>query len=132
MPGYIDPETMNVDELPGVWAPVQWDLTPEEQVVEIESQAQSSLIANIDVPEAILRLLLNEITIGRAYNPPDGYDPELQGEWDDQIITFGFTKPITLERVERSKDRLVIIYKFANLGTWMFEITPEKVLIERI
>jgi hypothetical protein len=27
MPIEIDPETMNVDDLPGIWSPVQWELS---------------------------------------------------------------------------------------------------------
>ncbi len=27
MPGIIDPETTHVDDLPGIWSPVQWELT---------------------------------------------------------------------------------------------------------
>ncbi len=30
MPGVIDPETMNIDGLPGIWSPVQWELTEQE------------------------------------------------------------------------------------------------------
>lgn len=132
MPEVIDPETMNIDELPGIWSPVQWELSPEERLAEAEAQAQSSLLANIDVPEAILRLLLNEYAIGRAYTSPEGYDPEVQGEWDENILTYAFTKPVTLEQVERNRDRLVVIYQFANLGKWMIEVQPERVVIERI
>lgn len=29
MPGVIDPETLPVDELPGIWTPVQWELTED-------------------------------------------------------------------------------------------------------
>ena len=58
MPGYIDAEFMHVDDLPGIWSPVQWDLTPEERVAEVEEQAHASLMAAVDVPEAILRMLL--------------------------------------------------------------------------
>ena len=39
MPAAIDPEVMNVDELPGVWSPVQWDMAPEERGDEVEEQA---------------------------------------------------------------------------------------------
>ncbi len=132
MPGYVDPETMNVDELPGIWAPIQWDLTVEEKLEETKNQAQASLLASVDVPEAIIRLLLGELSIGRAYLPPDGYDPERQGEWDESILTYAFTKQMKLERVERTRERLAVIYQFENLGKWMLEITPEKVTIERI
>lgn len=132
MPGYIDPETMNVDELPGIWAPVQWDLTVEEKLEETKNQAQASLLASVDVPEAMIRLLLGETSIGRAYLPPEGYDAERQGEWDENILTYAFTKQMKLERVERTRDRLAVIYQFENLGKWMLEFTPEKVTIERI
>lgn len=132
MPGIIDPETMNVDELPGIWAPVQWELSTEEKLAEMETQAQASLINSVDVPEALIRLLLGETAIGRAYAPPEGYDPETQGEWDESIFTYAFTTPIKLEQIERSRDRLVAVYQFASLGRWVVDIQPERVIIERI
>ena len=52
MPAFIDAEFMHVDELPGIWSPIQWDLTPEEKVAEVEEQARASLMAAVDVPEA--------------------------------------------------------------------------------
>jgi hypothetical protein len=58
MPGVIDPETMNTDGLPGIWSPVQWKLTEEERIAELEAQTEASLLSAVDVPEAILRLLL--------------------------------------------------------------------------
>ena len=56
MPIDIDPETMNADDLPGIWSPVQWDLTEEERIEELHHQAQASLMWAIDIPEAILRM----------------------------------------------------------------------------
>jgi len=56
MPIDIDPETMNVDKLPGIWSPVQWELTEEEHIQELDTQATASLLFAVDVPEAILRL----------------------------------------------------------------------------
>ena len=128
----IDPQTLPVDELPGVWAPVQWRLTPEERIQEMEAQASASLLANIDVPEALLRLLLNDANIERAYEPPQGYDPEQQGEWDPDIITFAFSTPIELVDVVREPDHLTAVYRFANHGMWSIEISPERVVIERV
>jgi len=128
----IDPETLPVDELPGVWAPVQWELEPEERIQETEAQASANLLANVDVPEALLRLLLNDTSIERAYAPPEGYDPQQQGEWDPDIITFVFSTSMTLVEVQREPDHLVAIYQFANHGMWRISVEPERVLIERV
>mgnify|MGYP001069261619 CR=1 FL=1 len=132
MPGVIPHETMNVDDLPGVWSPVQWDLTEEERVQELEDQATASLLWSVDVPEAVLRLLLNETEITRALGPPKGYDDSQQGEWDDTLTTFVFKRQIHLDAVRREPDLLTITYKLEGAGYWMLEIGPEKVVIERI
>ena len=94
MPGVIDPETMNAEDLPGIWSPVQWELDEEERNQELEAQATASLLWSVDVPEVILRLLLQETDIERLLEPPDDYDVEAQGEWDPDLVTFGFQKPI--------------------------------------
>ena len=132
MPGIIDPETIHVDELPAIWSPVQWELTPDEKAREIEEQATASLLWAADAPEAILRLLLREAAIERTYDPPAGYDPEQQGEWDEALLTFAFERPIELQEARRERDRTVITYKFGDLGYWEFEITPTKVTIQRV
>ena len=132
MPSIIDPETMNVDELPGIWTPVQWPQTKEERMEEMEIQATASLLFAVDAPEAILRLLLNETEIERAFDPPEGFDPEQQGDWSSELVTFRFKRPIRLEKVERSQDRLYIEYKFGELGYWALEIESKNVQIYRI
>jgi hypothetical protein len=132
MPGIIDPETLYVDNLPGIWSPVQWELSEEERVQEIQDQANASLLYSVDLPEAILRLLLNETQIQRAYEPPEGFDPEQQGEWDSTIITYQFRRPIRLVRQERDMDTIYIEYNFGELGHWAFTIEPEHVSIDRI
>ena len=132
MPTIIDPQTINVDDLPGIWSPVQWELTPDEKAEELENQATASLLWAIDTPEVILRLLLNETAIKRAYGPPKGFDPELQGEWDDEVLTFEFNRPIRLERVERERDYLYVEYNFGELGYWALEIEPDKVNISKL
>jgi hypothetical protein len=132
MPRIIDAETMNVDALPGIWSPVQWDLTREERQLELEEQATGSLLRVVDVPEAVLRLLLNETEIERAFEPPEGYDPLQQGEWDSSLVTFQFKRPIRLERLEREGDYVYIEYKFGDLGYWAVEIEAEKVSIRRV
>jgi hypothetical protein len=132
MPGVIDPETMNADELPGIWSPVQWDLSEDERAQELETQATASLLWSVDVPETILRMMLQETEIERLYEPPEGYDPNLQGEWDPKLITFGFKKPIELVKVERKRETLYLEYKFSDFGYWYFEIEPEKMTMGRI
>jgi hypothetical protein len=132
MPAVIDPETMHANDLPGIWSPVQWELSEGERIQELEEQATASLLWAVDAPEAILRLLLNETDIERAFEPPQAYDPEQQGEWDEALVTFQFKRPIRLERVEREPDYLYVEYHFGDLGYWAFEIEPERVTIQRI
>lgn len=132
MPSIIDPETTYVDDLPTVWSPVQWELTEEERIRELEEQATASLLWAADIPEAILRLALGETEIERAYEPPPNYDPETQGEWDESLVTFQFRRPIELMKVEREKDNLYVEYKFGELGYWAVEIEPEQVTIYRV
>ena len=132
MPKIIDPETIYVDNLPGIWSPVQWELSEQERAQELEDQATASLLWAVDAPQTILRLLLGETDIERVYGPPEGYDPEEQGYWEKDLVTFQFKRPIHLERVERGQDYLLIEYNFGSLGTWKFEIEPEKVTIERL
>ncbi len=132
MPSVIDPETMYVDDLPGIWNPIQWEMTEQERIQELENQARASLLWAVDVPEGILRLLLNETDIERAHTPPNGFDPELQGEWDEELITFKFLRTFRLENVDRERDSLTVTYRVEGLGHWCIEIEPEKVMIERI
>lgn len=132
MPGVIDPGTVYVDDLPGIWSPVQWELSDEERVQELDSQVTASLLWSVDITEAILRMLLNETGIERAYEPPEGYDPEIQGEWDENIVTYQFRRPIRLERLQREPNSISIEYDFGDSGRWVFEIEPEKVTIERV
>ena len=132
MPSVIDPETLNVDNLPAIWSPVQWELTEEERIQAVEDQATASLLWTMDAPEAILRLLLNETGIKRLNEAPKGYDPEEQGEWDKSLITFGPERSIKLESVERTPTSLYLVYDFGDLGHWEFVIEAEKVSIERI
>ena len=132
MPSIIDPQTLYVDDLPAIWSPVQWDLSEEERVQAVEEQATASLLWNMDAPEAILRLLLDETTIQRLFQPPSGFDTEQQGDWDEKLITFGPKRAIKLESVERTPTALELVYDFGELGHWEFIIEAEKVRIERI
>jgi len=132
MPSVIDPETINVDDLPGIWSPVQWELSEDERIIELDIQAAASLLHAVDVPEAILRLLLDETSIERSFDPPPGYDPEQQGEWDPELLTFEFSRPIKLVEMKRKQDYLSIEYHFQDLGHWLIEIEPEQINLRRL
>ena len=132
MPIEIDPETMNVDDLPGIWSPVQWELSEDERIQELEMQATASLSWTVDAPEAILRLLLDENKIERAFHPPEGFDTDLQGEWDESLLTFKFKRRFKLIKFERERDYLYVEYQVADLGKWAIEIEPEDVHIYRL
>jgi hypothetical protein len=125
MPGFIDPQFTSANKLPTIWSPVQWELTGAQRADELENQATASLLWSADIPEAILRLLLNETEIERAYEPPEGYDPEQQGEWDETMLTFQFKRSIQIEKYEQRTDGAYIEYKLGELGCWAIDITPE-------
>jgi len=129
MPKRIDPQTINVDKLPGIWSPVQWELSEDERLEELENQASASLLWTVDTPEAILRLFLNETDIKRTYAPPNGYDPEIQGEWDADLVTFQFMREIELVKVTREEDYLYVEYKVEDLGNWAIEIQTDRINI---
>jgi hypothetical protein len=132
MPSVIDPETLYVDDIPAIWSPVQWELSDEERIQAVEEQATASLLWTMDAPEAILRLLLNESGIQRLYSPPKDYNPEEQGDWDKDLITFGPERPMKLESIERTPTSLELVYDFGDRGHWEFIIEAERVSIERI
>jgi hypothetical protein len=132
MPGVIEPETIHVDDLPTIWSPVQDELTPEEHVKELEDQATASLLWASPVAEQILRILLNETAVERVLDPPEGFDPEIQGEWRSDQVTFAFKRPIKLVKEERSQDRLLLEYKVEGAGYWGLAISPEEVTIGRL
>jgi hypothetical protein len=98
---------------------------------EVEEQATASLLWVADAPETILCLLSGETAIVRTFEPPQGYDPDEQGEWDPQLVTFSFARPIHLLTEERQPDRLALEYKLEGAGYWRVEITPDSVSISR-
>ena len=132
MPGVIDHETIYVDQLPTVWSPPRAELNPEERTKELEEQATANLLWASPVPEQILRLLLNETAVDRLLDPPEGFDPEVQGVWEDHGLVYGFKRPIRLLKEERSPDKLVLEYKLEGAGYWMLAISPEEVTLGRI
>ena len=133
MTSLIDPQHLNVDQIPGIWTPVNVEeLSDQERVAEVEDQARASLLAGVDTLEAVLRLLLHETEIQRADGPPDGYDPEMQGEWDPDILAFQFKRGIKpIGEITREAEYLYVEFKVEDAEQWMLEITPEKVIIEK-
>lgn len=77
-------------------------------------------------------MLLAETAIERAYGPPDGNKPEIQGEWKSKLLTFEFKRQFRPERVERDRDYYYVEYNFGDRSRWAFEIEPERVTIERV
>jgi hypothetical protein len=132
MPSVIDPETLHVDRLPVIWSPVQSPLADDERARELEDQATASLLWAADAPETILRLLLGEADITRLLEPPQGFDPDQQGDWDPRLITFAFARPIRLLSEERRPERLALEYKLEGAGFWRIEITPDSVTIVKL
>ena len=131
MPLNIDHENMNVDELPVVWCPVTQDLSVWETEEATMEQARASLLWVADVPEAILRLLVDETDVERVYAPPSGYNPDEQGEWDYSLETYSFKNAIHLKEMVREEDALYLVYQLEGAGYWRIEVTPERVTIER-
>jgi hypothetical protein len=132
MPGEIDVGAIHIDDLPSIWCPVQQELPPEEHARELEAQATASLLWATPVPEQLLRVLLDETAIERALDPPDGYDPEIQGDWKSDLIAFAFKHAIKLLKEERDPHKLLVEYKIEGAGYWAIEITADTVTIGRI
>jgi hypothetical protein len=132
MPAIMDPETIHVDELPTIWSPVQAPLSEDERADEVEAQATAGLLWTADAPESILRLLLGETAITRAFDPPERYDPAAQGEWDPDLVTFAFARPIRLMSEERGRDRLALEYGLDGAGYWRMEFTPESLNVTKL
>jgi hypothetical protein len=90
------------------------------------------LLWAVSVPEAILRLLLRETDIERVFEPPQGYDPDLQGDWVDDLVIFAFKRRLKLDQMEREREHLTVCFLVESIGHWSVEIGPERVVIERV
>ncbi|NIM93892.1 MAG: hypothetical protein GTO18_09305 [Anaerolineales bacterium] len=96
------------------------------------NKTQASLIWAICIPEAILRLLLNEMAFERTLEPPPGYDPSVQGSWDETYATYTFRRAIRITEYSRDVNRLLVDYDFGSLGRWKVDIQPKEVTIRKI
>jgi hypothetical protein len=154
MPGTIDFETMDVDELTPVWWPSDADLTPDQYDSVVQQEARAHLLTMLGVPEAILRLLVRETEVSRVARDVAGQD---DGKWSDfegeaaadadadadaaadaeseagfPPDSFEFSRPIVAETVEMTRDGLLVIYRLEGSGTWRMFLESERVTIERV
>lgn len=131
MSGYLDPLTFPVLNVPAIWCPQKEKEMGNHLAESIEEQAQASLLASADIVEAVLRILDGETGIERVFNPPQGYNPEVQGDWDDQLVTFAFRRRVEKIREERDDELLRMEYRMEGCGQYSIEITAEGFSIEK-
>jgi glucokinase len=75
--------------------------------------------------------LLGLTRVEGVYDPPSGYDPELQGDWDGSIMTFVFTRRIRKVAEIRTEKELELEYQVENQGTFRVVIREDGVSIEK-
>jgi secreted PhoX family phosphatase len=131
MPSYLDPLTFPVLDVPAIWCPEKERVLGNSLAVSIEAQAKASLLASADTVESILRLLFDEAEIDRVFEPPQGYNPEVQGDWDDQQVTFVFRRRVEKISEERDNESLRMEYRMEGCGQYRVEITSESFSIEK-
>jgi hypothetical protein len=131
MSGYLDPLTFPVLDVPAIWCPEKERLSGNPLATSIEEQAKASLLASADTVEAILRLLYDEAEIERVFEPPQGYNPEVQGDWDDHQVTFVFRRRVEKIGEERGNESLRMEYRLETCGQYRIEITPESFSIKK-
>jgi hypothetical protein len=131
MSGYLDPLTFPVLDVPAIWCPQKEKVLGNPLATSIEEQAKASLLASADTVEAILRLLHGETAIDRVFEPPQGYNPDVQGEWDDDAVTFAFHRRVEKIREIRDEQSLLLEYQMEGCGRYRVEITPERFSIEK-
>jgi hypothetical protein len=124
MSGYLDPLTFPVLDVPAIWCPEKEKEFGNPLAASIEAQAKASLLASSDTVEAILRLLYDEAEIERIYEPPPGYNPEVQGDWDDEQVTFAFRHRVEKIGEQRDDEMLRMEYRMEGCGQYSVEITP--------
>jgi hypothetical protein len=154
MPGAIDFETMDVDELTPVWCPSDEELTPEQYESALQQEARAHLLTMAGVPEAILRLLVQETEVSRVAREVVGqvrgarrdFEAEADADADDGADggsgadadaefppdSFEFSHPIVAETVEMTRDGLLVVYRLEGAGTWRMLLESGRVTIERV
>ncbi len=109
MPIDIEPETINVDTS-RIWSPVQWELTEEEHIQELDTQAQPVYCSPWTCRSAARSC--NEYAIERL-PPPPALTRTARG-WNDELLTFQFKRPSSWS-AQRSV-LLSIVYDFKEFG----------------
>jgi hypothetical protein len=90
----FDPTLFPTIDVPAIWNYAPPPEAGDGLIYYAEDQAKNGLIATADIFESILRLLIGYTDIKAEFDPPEGYDPEIQGEWDPSIKTFMFSRKI--------------------------------------
>jgi hypothetical protein len=131
MPYAFDAQTFPTIDVPAVWCYQKPPADQAEFAGFVEQQAAGGLILSADTVESVLRLLLGLTRVEGVYDPPSGYDPELQGDWDGSILTFVFTRRIRKVAETRSEKELELEYQVENQGTFRVVIREDGVSIEK-
>jgi hypothetical protein len=132
MTSEFDPLTFPTFSVPAIWTYQKPPEGGQEFGNYLEAQALNGLIGTSDIFEVMLRLLLGLTDIERIYEPPEEYDPEIQGEWDDSIITFAFTKKVKPVEERRGEGVLTSEYIVEGSGSYRVELEYEKLTIQKI
>jgi len=132
MPISLSPDQLKLVQLPIVWSPAAAPAASPDGMPDWISLAQAGLLLAVSAPEAALRLFLQETEVEQVSEPPKGYDPIQQGEWDPQGAAYHFKRRIRMMRVEKIPDRLTVEYHFGDLGYWAVTIEADTVQIARV
>jgi hypothetical protein len=85
MSGYLDSLTFPVLDVRAIWCPEKERMFGKPLATAIEEQAKAGLLAGADTVGAILRRSHGETEIERVFEPTQGYDPEIQPDWDNGL-----------------------------------------------
>jgi hypothetical protein len=128
----LDPLTFPTINLPAIWTPTPENADDHPPALQIMEKARGRLLMTADILESILRQLLGETEVERVSAPPEGYDPDLQGDWDETVPTFAFQRRISLWEEERSEDVLSVRLSVDGKDSYRAEVTKNGLAITRI
>jgi len=132
MPISISADQLKLIQHPVVWSPADGRHVSPGETQDSVSNALAGLLLAVSTPEAALRLFLKETEVEQVSEPPKGYNPIQQGEWDPLGINFHFKRPIRLMRLEKTPNLLTVEYNFGDLGYWTVTIEADSVRIARV
>jgi hypothetical protein len=128
----LDPLTFPTINLPAIWTPAPENADDNPPALQIMEKARGRLLMTADILESILRQLLGETEVERVSAPPEGYDSDLQGDWDETVPTFAFQRRISLWEEERSEDVLSVRLSVDGKDSYRAEVTKNGLAITRI